>query len=256
MGVGGSGSRYVPQPALLPAAPIGLQWQTAANGSRDWLNLRTQQNSIFKHSYLCPVRNAVILKASTIEDVIYETVLQEWQKQQQKGLDLTFHRRAHQSQALPEITMFSSWFSGNLMRQPFAFTNMQVDTSRFCSSCLKTEEEEKGKGQGLGLELGGVLRDLEDLKIGVRTGRLPSPQHLRTEGAQPQVPVQNVVPGVLQPPICHWGRGLDPPFSSTLECRCRRRSWRRRCEFTDTLAVAIATICSGDVVQLDVLHFR
>lgn len=87
-----------------------------------------------------PCEKCWILKASTIAGVIYETVLQEGQKQQQKGLDLTFHRLAHQSQALPEITMFSSWFSGNLMRQPFAFTNMQVDTSRFCSSCLKVSE--------------------------------------------------------------------------------------------------------------------
>ncbi|EMP30686.1 hypothetical protein UY3_12108 [Chelonia mydas] len=35
--------------APLPAAPIGLERRTAASGSRDWLNLRTQQD--LRHEY-------------------------------------------------------------------------------------------------------------------------------------------------------------------------------------------------------------
>ncbi|EMP30062.1 hypothetical protein UY3_12817 [Chelonia mydas] len=47
MGAAGSGGQYVPRPTLLPAALIGLEQQTAATGSRDRPNLRTQQSSSF-----------------------------------------------------------------------------------------------------------------------------------------------------------------------------------------------------------------
>ncbi|EMP29319.1 hypothetical protein UY3_13563 [Chelonia mydas] len=41
--IDGESPWHVPWPAPLPAAPIGLEQQTAASGSRDRLNLRTQQ---------------------------------------------------------------------------------------------------------------------------------------------------------------------------------------------------------------------
>ncbi|EMP29609.1 Kin of IRRE-like protein 3, partial [Chelonia mydas] len=37
------GSQHIFWPTLLPPAPIGLEQRTAANGSRDWPNLQTQQ---------------------------------------------------------------------------------------------------------------------------------------------------------------------------------------------------------------------
>ncbi|EMP32702.1 Replication protein A 14 kDa subunit [Chelonia mydas] len=37
------GSRHIPRPAPLPTAPIGLEWQTMASGSRDRPNLRTRK---------------------------------------------------------------------------------------------------------------------------------------------------------------------------------------------------------------------
>ncbi|EMP36446.1 hypothetical protein UY3_06428 [Chelonia mydas] len=43
LGAAGSGGWYVPRPVLLPAAPIGLEQQTADSGSRDRPNLRTRQ---------------------------------------------------------------------------------------------------------------------------------------------------------------------------------------------------------------------
>ncbi|EMP42182.1 Dedicator of cytokinesis protein 1 [Chelonia mydas] len=45
MGAAGSGGPYVPWPTPLPAAPVGLEQQTAATGSRDRPNLRTQQGN-------------------------------------------------------------------------------------------------------------------------------------------------------------------------------------------------------------------
>ncbi|EMP36626.1 hypothetical protein UY3_06174 [Chelonia mydas] len=44
-GAAGSGGQYVPRPAPLPAAPIGLERQTTASGSCDQPNLRTLQLS-------------------------------------------------------------------------------------------------------------------------------------------------------------------------------------------------------------------
>ncbi|EMP39984.1 hypothetical protein UY3_02782 [Chelonia mydas] len=43
MGAAGSGSQHIPRPAPLPTAPIDLDRQTAANGSSNRPNLRTQQ---------------------------------------------------------------------------------------------------------------------------------------------------------------------------------------------------------------------
>ncbi|EMP27357.1 hypothetical protein UY3_15511 [Chelonia mydas] len=43
MGAAGSGSQYVPRPAPLPAAPIGLQQQTMASGSCNRPNLQMLQ---------------------------------------------------------------------------------------------------------------------------------------------------------------------------------------------------------------------
>ncbi|EMP39016.1 Shootin-1 [Chelonia mydas] len=43
MGVVGSRGQHIPWPALLPAAPIGLERRTTASGSCDWPNLRMLQ---------------------------------------------------------------------------------------------------------------------------------------------------------------------------------------------------------------------
>ncbi|EMP28670.1 hypothetical protein UY3_14245 [Chelonia mydas] len=43
MGAAGSGGQYVPRPAPLPAAPIGLEQRTVTTGNRDRPNLRTRQ---------------------------------------------------------------------------------------------------------------------------------------------------------------------------------------------------------------------
>ncbi|EMP34193.1 hypothetical protein UY3_08656 [Chelonia mydas] len=43
MGAAGSSGQHVPRPTMLPAAPMGLEWQTAASGSCDRPNLQTLQ---------------------------------------------------------------------------------------------------------------------------------------------------------------------------------------------------------------------
>ncbi|EMP29780.1 hypothetical protein UY3_13150 [Chelonia mydas] len=73
MGAAGSGGQHIPWPMLLPTDPIGLEWQTAASGSCDQLNLQMLQTTPFDHYSLriqqpsAPVPNSTIKKLHDLQ---------------------------------------------------------------------------------------------------------------------------------------------------------------------------------------------